>query len=187
MVTRRLIPPARLFMLPDPQSASKTTWLRARLPKAHWYNMLLDRQQLRLMRDPQLFRQEIEALPSGGWVVVDQIQKLRSLMNEIHDALTFAPRRWRFALIGSSEKRLRRDNVNLLAGRVVMRRMLLLTLAELDKAPAADDLLRFGMLPMVRGTRGAAARVDFLEAYVETNDVGMDLSFCLLFGFSNDL
>jgi len=39
-----------------------------------------------------------------------------------------------------------------------MRRMLPLTLAELGKAPAADDLLRFGMRPMVRGTRGAAAR-----------------------------
>lgn len=26
--------------------------------------------------DPQLFRQEIEALPSGSWVVVDEIQKL---------------------------------------------------------------------------------------------------------------
>jgi hypothetical protein len=77
--------------------------------------------------------------------------------------------------------------VNLLAGRIVMRRMLPLTLAEVGKAPAADDLLRFGMLPMVRGTRGAAARVDLLEAYVETHDVGVDLSFCLLFGFSNDL
>jgi predicted AAA+ superfamily ATPase len=58
--------------------------------------------------------------------------------------------------------------VNLLAGRVVMRRMLPLTVAELRKAPPADDLLRFGMLPLVRGARGAAARVDLLEAYVET-------------------
>ncbi len=33
----------------------------------------------------------------------------------------------------------------------------------------------------------AAARVDLLEAYVETYDIGVDLSFCLLFGFSNDV
>ncbi len=49
-----------------------------------------------------------------------------------------------------------------------MRRMLPLTAAELGKAPVADDLLRFGMLPIVRSARGGAARVDLLEAYVET-------------------
>ena len=168
MYTRRLVLPTRSFLLLGPRGTGKTTWLRDRLPKARWYNLLLDREQLRLMRDPQLFRQEIEALPSGTWIVVDEIQKLPSLMNEIHDALTSAPRRWRFALTGSSARRLRRDDVNLLAGRVVMRRMMPLTIAELGKAPATDDLLRFGMLPMVRNARGATERVDLLEAYVET-------------------
>jgi len=168
MYTRRLALPDRSFLLLGPRATGKTTWLRARLPKAHWYNLLLDREQLRLMRDPHLFRQEIEALPSGSWVVVDEIQKLPSLMNEIHDALASAPRRWRFALTGSSARRLRRDDVNLLAGRVVMRSMLPLTAAELGRAATVDDLLRFGMLPMVRSARSVAARVDLLEAYVET-------------------
>jgi predicted AAA+ superfamily ATPase len=168
MYTRRLALPERSFLLLGPRGTGKTTWLRARLPKAHWYNLLLDREQLRLMRDPHLFRQEIEALPSRSWVVVDEIQKLPSLMNEIHDALASAPRRWRFALTGSSARRLRRDDVNLLAGRVVMRSMLPLTAAELGRAATVDDLLRFGMLPMVRSARGVAARVDLLEAYVET-------------------
>ncbi len=168
MYTRRLVPPDRSFLLLGPRGTGKTTWLRVRLPQARWYNLLLDRELLRLMRDPQLFRQEIEALPRGSWVVIDEIQKLPSLMNEIHDALTTSPRRWRFALTGSSARRLRRDDVNLLAGRVVMRRMLPLTVVELGKAVAVDDLLRFGMLPMVRSARGAAARVDLLEAYVET-------------------
>ncbi len=168
MYTRRLALPKRSFLLLGPRGTGKTTWLRSRLPRAHGYNLLLDREQLRLMRDPRLFRQEIEALPSGSWVVVDEIQRLPSLMNEIHDALASGPRRWRFALTGSSARRLRRDDVNLLAGRVVMRRMLPLTVAELGGGPGADDLLRFGMLPLVRSARGAAARVDLLEAYVET-------------------
>ncbi|MGH8682197.1 MAG: ATP-binding protein [Burkholderiales bacterium] len=165
---RRLDPPVRSFLLLGPRGTGKTTWLRARLPNAHWYNLLLDREQLRLMRDPQLFRQEIEALPRRSWVVIDEIQKLPSLMNEVHDALSSAPQRWRFALTGSSARRLRRNDVNLLAGRVVMRRMLPLTVSELGEGPAVDDLLRFGMLPMVRAARGAAARIDLLEAYAET-------------------
>ena len=168
MYTRRLLLPERSFLLLGPRGTGKTTWLRGRLPQARWYNLLLDRELLRLMRDPGSFRREVEALPRGSWVVVDEVQKLPSLLNEIHDALASAPRRWRFALTGSSARRLRREDVNLLAGRAVTRRMLPLTVAELGSQPATDDLLRFGGLPLVRGERSTAARIDLLEAYVET-------------------
>jgi predicted AAA+ superfamily ATPase len=168
MFTRRLQLPTRSFLLLGPRATGKTTWLRGALPAARWYNLLLDREMLRLMREPSAFRQEIEALPRGTWVVVDEIQKLPWLMNEIHDALVASPRHWRFALTGSSARRLRRADVNLLAGRVVQRRMLPLTLAERGAAPATDDLLKFGMLPVVRSARAAGERVDLLDAYVET-------------------
>lgn len=168
MYTRMLPLPTRSFLLLGPRGTGKTTWLREKLGRARWYNLLLDRELLRLMRDPGTFRGEIEALPRGSWVVVDEVQKLPSILNEIHDALASAPRRWRFALTGSSARRLRRSDVNLLAGRVVTRRMLPLTVEELGSEPAVDDLLRFGGLPLVRSERGAAARIDLLEAYVET-------------------
>jgi predicted AAA+ superfamily ATPase len=168
MFTRCLDLPSRSFLLLGPRGTGKTTWLRQRLPRALWYNLLLDRELLRLMRSPGAFRQEVEALPRGSWVVVDEVQKLPSLLNEVHDALAAAPRRWRFALTGSSARRLRREDVNLLAGRVVTRRMFPLTLAEVGGEPAVDDWLRFGGLPLVRSTRSAGERVDLLEAYVET-------------------
>jgi predicted AAA+ superfamily ATPase len=168
MFTRRLPLPARSFLLLGPRGTGKTTWLRAQLPRALWYNLLLDRELLRLMRDPGTLRREIEALPRGSWVVVDEVQKLPGLLNEVHDALAAAPRRWRFARTGSSARRLRRGDVNLLAGRVVTRRMLPLTATELGSEPPVDDLLRFGGLPLVRSERSHAARIDLLEAYVET-------------------
>jgi predicted AAA+ superfamily ATPase len=168
MFTRRLSLPARSFLLLGPRGTGKTTWLRAKLPGARWYNLLLDRELLRLMREPGTFRREIEALPRGSWVVVDEVQKLPSLLNEVHDALAAGPRRWRFALTGSSARRLRREDVNLLAGRVVMRRMLPLTAAELGTEPPVDELLCFGTLPLVRRERGTTGRIDLLEAYVET-------------------
>ena len=168
MFARALALPSRSFLLLGPRGTGKTTWLRQRLPQALWYNLLLDRELLRLMRNPGTFRQEVAALPRGSWVVVDEVQKLPSLLNEVHDALAAAPRRWRFALTGSSARRLRREDVNLLGGRVVSRRMLPLTLAEAGSRAPVDDWLRFGGLPLVRGERGVAARVDLLEAYVET-------------------
>lgn len=168
MHARHLTLPTRSFLLLGPRGTGKTTWLRGTLPKALWYNLLLDRELLRLMRDPGQFRREIEALPRGSWVVVDEVQKLPALLNEIHDALSSSPRRWRFALTGSSARRLRREDVNLLAGRVVSRRMLPLTLSEIAKDVPVDDLLRFGGLPLVRTERSIASRIDLLEAYVET-------------------
>ncbi len=168
MLSRRLALPSRSFLLLGPRGTGKTTWLRANLPRARWYNLLLDRELLRLMRDPGQFRSEVQALPRGSWIVVDEVQKLPSLLNEVHDAIASAPRRWRFALTGSSARRLRRADANLLAGRVVTRSLLPLTVAEMGGEPAADDLLRFGGLPLVRTERSVAGRIDLLEAYVET-------------------
>lgn len=168
MFTRLLPLPTRSFLLLGPRGAGKTTWLRQLLPRAHWYNLLLDRELLRLMREPGVFRREIEALPSGSWVVVDEVQKLPALLNDVHDALASAPRRWRFALTGSSARRLRRGDANLLAGRVISRQMYPLTVTELKSKPGIDDLLRFGGLPLVRTERVLATRVDLLEAYIET-------------------
>lgn len=168
MFTRRLPLPERSFLLLGPRGVGKTTWLRAKLPRARWYNLLLDGELLRLMREPGLFRREIAGLPSGSWVVVDEVQRLPGLLNEVHDALSSAPKRWRFALTGSSARRLRRGDVNRLAGRVIGRQMHPLTAAELRSAPPVDDLLRFGGLPLVRSERSVAGRIDLLEACVET-------------------
>ncbi len=168
MYTRSLQLPSRSFLLLGPRGVGKTTWLRDKLPRATWYNLLLDREHLRLMRDPGLFRREIEALPSGSWVVVDEVQKLPGLLNEVHDALASDPKRWRFALTGSSARRLRRNDANLLAGRVISRQMHPLTFTELKANSAIDDLLKFGGLPLVRTERIQASRIDLLEAYVAT-------------------
>ena len=97
MYTRSLGLPLRSFLLLGPRGTGKTTWLRAHLPAARWYNLLLDREYLRLLRDPGLLRREIEVLPAGSWVVVDEVQRLPALLNEVHDALATAPKRWRFA------------------------------------------------------------------------------------------
>ena len=56
MYTRRLPLPARSFLLLGPRGTGKTTWLRQELPLARWYNLLLDRELLRLMREPGTFR-----------------------------------------------------------------------------------------------------------------------------------
>jgi len=165
---RDLVLPERSFFLFGPRGTGKTTWLRTVLPDAHWVDLLLERELVRLTRDPGRFSEEVEALPPGRWIVVDEVQRLPALLDQVQHLLVQHPRRWRFALTGSSARRLKRDQANLLAGRVINRRFFPLTASELGDDFAVERVLRFGTLPAVQAeTGGDAARADILEAYAE--------------------
>src|SRR5205823_2371039 len=91
-----------------------------------------------------------------------------SLLNEVHDFLSLHPGRLSFALTGSSARKLRREEVNLLAGRALSRRFFPLVAVEFGYHVPPDDLLRFGCLPAIRGENDLSLRTDFLEAYRDT-------------------
>lgn len=165
MFTRLLPLPARSFFLFGPRGSGKTTWLRQKLPQAKWFDLLRSEDYLSLLREPQRLRMAVEALPRGAWVVVDEVQKLPRLLDEVHGLLFAHRRAYRFALSGSSARKLRRMDANLLAGRVITRTFLPLTGAEIG-ASDPDRLLRFGCLPQVVDDRAHA--VDTLEAYAAT-------------------
>ncbi|MBI5482383.1 MAG: ATP-binding protein [Deltaproteobacteria bacterium] len=168
MVSRRLALPARSFFLLGPRGTGKTTWLRAVLPEARWFNLLSQRELTRLLTAPGLFRQEVDALPDGTWVVVDEVQRLPALLDEVHDVLSGDATRVRFALTASSARKLRAAQANLLAGRALSRRMFPLVLSELGGPVDVDDVLRFGGLPGVRAEADAGLRGELLEAYRDT-------------------
>jgi predicted AAA+ superfamily ATPase len=96
--------------------------------------------------------------------VADEVQRLPALLNEVHALIAEHGRRHRFALCGSSARKLKRLDVNLLAGRAINRRCLPLTAAELDFDVDPEDVLRLGLLPQVREDPSFA--VDTLDAYV---------------------
>lgn len=158
--------PDQSFLLVGPRGTGKTTWLRQALPHAEWFDLLRMGTVLELTRDPERFRARIEARPRGTWVVVDEVPKLPALLDEVQSIIADHGKTYRFALCGSSARKLRRMEVNLLAGRVAVRQFFPLTLAELGDSPPLNDLLRFGILPSVRAEPAHA--VDILDAYVST-------------------
>src|SRR3989304_2898981 len=101
MYARELELPERSFFLFGPRGTGKTTWLRSILGGAHWFDLLLDRELVRLTRAPGRFTEEVEALPRGSWVVVDEVQRLPRLLNEVQDLLVRQAGGHRFALPGS--------------------------------------------------------------------------------------
>jgi predicted AAA+ superfamily ATPase len=158
-----MVLPNRSFFLFGPRGTGKSTWLRQALPGARWYDLLHSEVYLRLLADPSAFRREVAALPAGTWVVVDEVQRVPALLNEVHALIAEHGKRWAFALCGSSARKLKRMDSNLLAGRVVNRSFFPLAWAESGGAVTVDDILRFGLLPAVRQDPGDA--VDILDAY----------------------
>jgi predicted AAA+ superfamily ATPase len=155
--------PARSFFLFGPRGTGKSTWLRQVLPHARWYDLLHSDVYLRLLAEPAAFRREVEALPAGAWIVVDEVQRIPALLNEVQSLVARHGKRWSFALCGSSARKLKRMDANLLAGRVVNRSFFPLAWAELGRDVPLDDVLRFGLLPGVRQEPDAA--IDILDAY----------------------
>lgn len=98
MYTRLLAPPDRSFFLFGPRGTGKTTWLRQAFPDAVWFDLIRDAELLRLVRDSNAFRQQVEAAPSGAWVVIDEVQRHPALLNDVQDLIARHGRRYRYAL-----------------------------------------------------------------------------------------
>jgi predicted AAA+ superfamily ATPase len=74
----------------------------------------------------------------------------------------------KFALAGSSARKLMRGAANLLAGRAVVKNLFPLTTAEMNFSVASAQLLRFGAMPLSVNAPDDEAREEFLRAYVTT-------------------
>src|SRR4030042_3177250 len=117
IIPRLLRKPDRSFYLFGPRGTGKSTWLNRTMPDAFRLDFLDASLFLDLSRDPPLLEALIGGRPKGSWIVLDEIQKIPILLDEVHRLME--SRRWRFALCGSSARKLRRGGVNLLAGRAL--------------------------------------------------------------------
>jgi predicted AAA+ superfamily ATPase len=117
------------------------------------------------MADPSIFRQRVLAKdPKSTWIIVDEIQRIPVLLNDIHSLIESEG--YQFALSGSSARKLKRGNANLLAGRALVKHMYPLTYAEYGSEITLDEALAFGTLPGI--VTDPDFRIDRLEAYVDT-------------------
>ncbi|MBW8076690.1 MAG: AAA family ATPase, partial [Gallionella sp.] len=147
MFTRQLCIPLeqhKSFFLFGPRGTGKTTWLHQKVPAALFINLLRSEFYLPLAANPAHLRQLIPPQHSD-WIVIDEIQRVPQLLNEVHDLIESNGHA--FILTGSSARKLRRNAVNLLAGRALTYHMHPLTAAEQGPSFVLADSLRLGHLP----------------------------------------
>ncbi len=163
---RRLKKPARSFFLLGPRATGKSTWLGANFAEPVLrIDLLRNDVYFPLMADPSLLRQRVLAQdPKSTWIIIDEVQRIPALLNDVHSLMENEG--YQFALSGSSARKLKRGNANLLAGRALVKHMYPLTQAEYGSEITLEEALAFGTLPGI--ITDPEFRIDRLEAYVNT-------------------
>lgn len=146
----------RLSFIPNPITGSagvflwgarqtgKTTLLRDRYPDALFYDLLDTSLNAELAVRPRLLREQVLA-SDREIVIIDEIQKVPALLEEVHWLLESSSKR--FVLCGSSARKLRRGNHDLLGGRAVDYHLFPLTTDEIGDVDL-PRLLQHGALPV---------------------------------------
>ncbi|MGD9927817.1 MAG: ATP-binding protein [Sphaerochaeta sp.] len=136
------------FLL-GPRMTGKTTYIRNELQdmvSLSW-NLLDGRLRMRVLSDPGILREEIEARDLHDClVVIDEIQKAPLLLEEVQ--FLIEERNIRFLLTGSSARKLRSGGVNLLGGRAGHITMHPLVFPEIqDTNYTLERIFQSGLLP----------------------------------------
>ena len=131
-----------------PRQTGKTTWMEEELENvAFRFNLLEGQTYQRLARDPSYLTQVLrrEGI-TDGVVIIDEIQKLATLLDDVHNLIETTG--IRFLLIGSSARKLKAQGVNLLGGRAGWKEMYPFVYPEIkDMNYSLDRIFKSGLLP----------------------------------------
>lgn len=153
------------FFLFGARGTGKSTLLRQffKPQDAHVIDLLTEEE--RFATDPRALLLEAEQIKKP-WIVIDEIQKLPHLLDHVHALIE--TKRWKFALTGSSARKLKRGGANLLAGRALTYSLFPLTHRELGERFELKQALEQGTLPELYSMDSPADRAQYLRSYTQT-------------------
>lgn len=163
------------FFLFGPRQVGKSTLIRDSFKKENLltYNLLVPEELRRLTLNPGRFREEVQSRQKYiSHVFIDEVQKLPSLLDEVHYLLEESKTPPYFILTGSSARKLKRNNANMLGGRAFSYSLSSLTHLEIIKSMGEEKfslykILELGSLPSVYLSEKDIA-VETLKSYVST-------------------
>jgi len=138
------LPKGQSTFLWGPRKTGKTTFLRQHYPDALFFDFLDTDLYVDLIKRPSLLRQRLLARPVKGPVILDEVQKVPAVLDEVHWLIE--NKKIAFIMCGSSARKLKRGQANLLGGRAWRFEMYPLVYPEIKDF----DLLRalnHGLLP----------------------------------------
>ncbi|QQR80974.1 MAG: ATP-binding protein [Deltaproteobacteria bacterium] len=164
MFTRAHPKPKGSILLLGPRGVGKSTWIQQNFPKVPTYDLLNSREAISLLGHPDRLYDETKTLPTGSWVVIDEVQKVPALMDEVHRLIE--KHKLNFILSGSSARKLKKGSANLLAGRAIFSPLFPLVSHEVGATIQLQKVCSYGMLPKAYLAESPQEAQDYLDTYV---------------------
>ncbi|MCM2281591.1 MAG: AAA family ATPase [Bdellovibrionaceae bacterium] len=156
----------RSLLLLGPRQTGKSTLIKELNPDLS-INFAREQTFLEFSSQPDLLEKILQEKKPKS-VFVDEIQRIPSLLNTIQAVLDENKNSPRFYLTGSSARKLRRGQANLLPGRLLVYQLGPLTFEELGDDFKLNDALAFGTLPGIWTEPDNAVRRELLRSYAST-------------------
>jgi predicted AAA+ superfamily ATPase len=163
------IPKDESFFLLGARGTGKTSLLKQLFgpEEALYIDLLKPAEFSELSLNPDSLLARMAGLPdTTSWVIIDEIQKLPKLLDLVHHQIENT--KYKFALTGSSARKLKRGAANLLAGRAVVYNLFPLTSRELESSFNLDESLSWGTLPLILAAKNPSTRIKKLRTYAHT-------------------
>lgn len=142
------LPPRKSAFLWGPRKTGKSTLLKKIFPESIRFDFLLTDVFFRLSKGPSLLREQILAEKNNQLlkfpIIIDEVQKIPAVLDEVHWLIE--NKDLRFILCGSSARKLKRGQANLLGGRAWRFEMFPLTSKEIGKFDLLK-VLNSGLIP----------------------------------------
>lgn len=175
MINRLLNPlKQNTFFLFGARGTGKSYLLKRLLPSQRTLtvNLLEPETFEQFALDPSRLRTAIDGHGSAlEWVFIDEVQKLPKLLDLVHSIIeerSTAAAPLHFALTGSSARKLKRNQANMLGGRAFEFHLFPLTHIELADAFSLEAALQWGTLPKLQEFSTDEQRRLYLQSYYST-------------------
>ena len=155
------------FFVFGARGTGKSTLVQQYLSEKSVYYDLLDEEVFDrlMMMGPQII-EAVCAEKKYEWIILDEIQRLPKTLNLVHRMIEKFGQK--FALTGSSSRKLKRGGANLLAGRAFVNTLFPLTSRELGQAFDLDTVLQWGSLPKILSLKTDEEKTAYLRSYYLT-------------------
>jgi predicted AAA+ superfamily ATPase len=155
------------FLLLGPRQTGKSTLVSSLNPDVE-INLAHEPTFLEFLRNPSELEQRLRLYRDHISVFIDEVQRLPSLLNTVQFLLDQPKSRFKFYLTGSSARKLRRGQANLLPGRIHTYTLGPLSCGELGYALDVRQALSFGTLPGIWVEEDNKTREKTLRSYAAT-------------------
>ena len=172
-LTRFLDSPLDHFFLLGPRGTGKTSWTLRRFPDALRIDLLDPAVHRELAARPERLAELVRGNRQRQQIVVDEVQKLPELLEVVH-ALIEEKTGQQFVLTGSSARKLRRAEVNLLGGRAAQATLHPYMASELGSRFELTRALNQGLLPVVWGAKDPVATLNAYNGLYLREEVQME-------------